>query len=903
MDQGTSNNPVLASLFHANSGTRPRRRTGQRQNRRQRGGASGQNSGSNVPSTTPANVHAEVCQMINCAWAHENVPHQIEPSRIQEWESLPFGAGEIIVRQMINAVKSQVQGFPIANTSWYRGQPSRTAWDEVEAYQPPTLATGRSFARHLTISGYGRALVRQLLNFAIRDLGLQESANSPWGQTMIYGSMANPYIQERVYEFVSWLEAYERGYPTINPPPAMTNVTATGHIPITTGMLGAEVLRDQPYSSAGSTLIRAAGSAFNASQNHPSNGYAGASAGNLGNGSTGTSAVNLGNNNTGVFANSVSNSSTGAFGTSPSNSNTGVFTGNLNNSGMGLLTIDMNNSAMRTLAANLTNRNAGGFAGNLSNGGMGLLRAPPYYNGTRASAVNLTNSNTRVSAADLSNGNMGAPPRNFDGLLTLLEVAEEQFGSIDRQPKNQEKDKTINEKPTKPGAIASRGNKLAYRNGGGSYSDNHAGPRPMESKTSNPHRNNNANDDGKPGGSSSSGETFKEIAYGNKYAQGLWNDESALRSTIPRENQMNDDKALSENRRKNFNVFQGLLNLPELILLLARHLRVQELVILYRISEKFHKILDIRITTTVVSQAISRAPESARMFPFRCYWTLCQEDPSPRLHPVESKAMQGEHRTVPTFRWLLLICYREMVCNQIITIMAADGVPLPEQCELVLKKIWLLLDIPDNTRRIGLVQNQDIFTDVDLFFAIMFFVKLDMRFTDPITGAGKDGMRRLLLSQPSLTLTWKALRRVALKSKLDVMKEFLHWKGSGSSIVQDPTVLDVPADKLGTLKYEVWGRTARRAELQRPDELILKEAIRRGLKIHETYADMFVWGYINPYTMKNNKLRKRGLRLDRLDGLEDVFEQDFKKQGQAKDAHPIFLSSLNHINSVTKAKS
>ncbi|OJD17565.1 hypothetical protein ACJ73_08791 [Blastomyces percursus] len=319
-----------------------------------------------------------------------------------------------------------------------------------------------------------------------------------------------------------------------------------------------------------------------------------------------------------------------------------------------------------------------------------------------------------------------------------------------------------------------------------------------------------------------------------------------------------------------FNIFQEILQRPELTLLVARHLRVQELFILYRISRDFHHVVNTRFTTVIQAQAHARAPEAAKIFPPRCYAKLCIPDPGLRPHPVAKRAALGETRKVPSFRWLLMVCFREMVCHEIITILAEDGVPVPDRCTSTMKKIWLLMDIPDNARRIALVQNHEIFTDVDLFFATLFFVKLDMRFTDPITGSGKDGMRRLLLAQPSLSMLWRTLKRTALISKLDVMRLFARWKYQSRQDQRGLSVFGVPAHEVGIVQYQCWGRTGNRIQLQRPDELLLKESIRRGLDLQQRYTDMFLWGYINPRTMRDHPpvLCKR--QMDRMEGLEEL---------------------------------
>ncbi|WEW56146.1 hypothetical protein PRK78_001581 [Emydomyces testavorans] len=329
-----------------------------------------------------------------------------------------------------------------------------------------------------------------------------------------------------------------------------------------------------------------------------------------------------------------------------------------------------------------------------------------------------------------------------------------------------------------------------------------------------------------------------------------------------------------------FSIFQELLKRPELIINLASHLRVQELLILYRISKPFHSIINQRFTTVILSQAMRRAPESARIFPFRCYSSLCIDDPGQRPHPVAQLAATGQHRKVPSFRWLLMLCFREMVCHEIRMIMAEDGTPLPEQCESVMKKIWFVMDIPDNARRIGMIQNREIFTDADLFFATMFFVKMDMRFTDPLTGSGRDGMRRMLLSQPSLSTFWKALRRTALVSKVDAVKMYIRWKWQPPARLAGQPVFDVPANEIGIIQYEGWGRTGSRVPLQRPDEIILKESIHRNLNLRDAYTDMFLWGYVNPRDLQDIPPVPERRDLERLGGMEDLLISDEEKRNR-----------------------
>ncbi|KAK2736878.1 hypothetical protein FQN55_001373 [Onygenales sp. PD_40] len=359
---------------------------------------------------------------------------------------------------------------------------------------------------------------------------------------------------------------------------------------------------------------------------------------------------------------------------------------------------------------------------------------------------------------------------------------------------------------------------------------------------------------------------------------------TAKRRRINNHQEQNVGFPIVENqKRETFSIFQEFLKKPELTLILAKHLRIQELLILYRTSKGFHDIVNMRFTTVVMAQAHARAPQSAKIFPFRCYAKLCIEDPALRPHPVTERAAAGEARKVPSFRWLQMICFREMVCHQIITILAEDGVPVPDRCESTMKKIWFLMDIPDNARRVGMVMNKKIFTDEDLFFATLFFVKLDMRFTDPVTGSGKDGMRRMLLSQPSLSTLWRTLRRTTLISKLDVMKMYARWKYQPRADQRGQSIFGIPPEEVGIMQYQGWGRTGNGIRLQRPDELLLKESIRRKLELQTKYTDMFLWGYINPRTMENFEPVTRRRELESLEGLEkDLIPREDRDKEEAK---------------------
>ena len=319
----------------------------------------------------------------------------------------------------------------------------------------------------------------------------------------------------------------------------------------------------------------------------------------------------------------------------------------------------------------------------------------------------------------------------------------------------------------------------------------------------------------------------------------------------------------------NFNVFNGILLYPELVFHLAGILPLRDLISLYSISRDFHTIIDTRFTTTVLRQSTSKAPECSRAFPFRCYAHLCRKDPAARIpHPNPIAAAAGRTRLIPSFRWLAMILHREKVVHEIMAFFAEDGVPLPMRCSLAIKRLWFILDIPDNARRIGFVHNTNLFTDLDLYFAMCFFIKLDMRLNDPCGRQVRHGMRKLLLSQESFTTILKVLKRDMWPKQLDVLRAWTRWKYDPREDEQGMSIFGVPFEEIGKMKFEYWGRAKglkREAKfLLRPDQLVMREAVKRGLRFHKHFLRSMMYGYVRMDTIDNYAPRKMNRRLETI---------------------------------------
>ncbi len=346
-----------------------------------------------------------------------------------------------------------------------------------------------------------------------------------------------------------------------------------------------------------------------------------------------------------------------------------------------------------------------------------------------------------------------------------------------------------------------------------------------------------------------------------------------------------------------FNIFSALLLYPELCYHLALHLPITDLVSLYAISRDYHTILDTRFTTLIVSLAEYLTPNAFKVFPFRCYAHLCRPDPAARIpHPDPKMAEQGVVRKIPSFKWLQMLLHREKVVHEIMTLAAERGVPFPRRCKQVLLKFWFMLDIPDNARRVGYIHNERLFGELDLYFGMCVVVRLDMLFNDPVGTEKRDGGRRLVLAQRSLTCLLLVLRGQIWTSKTEVLGEWVRWKYDPRDEDRDgggeEGIFGVPLEECGSLKKQWWGEK-RRLEgmkkkmrengeegevlwLLRPDQLIVREVVRRGLRFQKHALKCMLYGFVDPRTLSDVDWGGEGKLMSRREkGLEGHSEYDF----------------------------
>ena len=294
-----------------------------------------------------------------------------------------------------------------------------------------------------------------------------------------------------------------------------------------------------------------------------------------------------------------------------------------------------------------------------------------------------------------------------------------------------------------------------------------------------------------------------------------------------------------------FNVFTALTAHAELVFELAMCLTVEDLISLYAISKDFHFIVNGHLTTIILSHSRAKAPESSEIFHYKCYKNLCIIDPAARTN----SEVPERFRRVPSFRWLRFVLFRDAIVDELIDILAAEGHRLPKRASSVLKKVWVTMDLSDNARRIGLLHNKAFWTNKDLFVATMFFIKLDMQFTDPVDGNGEVSLRKLLLAQRSLSTLLAVLKRKEVANELELLQMYVRWKYRPAPEHRGLSILGVPPEQVGKGQLEGWGLGTKK--MLRPDELVMRESVRRRLDFQKQYMDMMVWGYVDNMTFED----------------------------------------------------
>ncbi|KAK1766220.1 hypothetical protein QBC33DRAFT_453620, partial [Phialemonium atrogriseum] len=323
-----------------------------------------------------------------------------------------------------------------------------------------------------------------------------------------------------------------------------------------------------------------------------------------------------------------------------------------------------------------------------------------------------------------------------------------------------------------------------------------------------------------------------------------------------------------------FDLIGSISSRVELAVEVGKYLRPKDILNLYSVSRDFHDAINGFLTSSMRAWAEVMAPTSAKAFPFEIYKGTCVLDPAGRLEnpdvyhshgslPGETEEhvvtkgeyttnviftdnMPGRVRYVPSLVWLQMVVAREKRVRDILAALARGGHRVPPETHIVLKKLWLLMDMPSNFQRQVLMKNEKVFTDEDIYVAQLFFVKLYLRLNDPIFGPGAGMLMRPLLGQRTgLTPLWRFLRGKAFTSLREVvqLQVLYNMPLTTDQAETGLPVFGVPVESVGIGHLEGWGRGAK--HLLRPDELVIAESTRRQLELPTHLEAMVAYGRVD----------------------------------------------------------
>ena len=328
----------------------------------------------------------------------------------------------------------------------------------------------------------------------------------------------------------------------------------------------------------------------------------------------------------------------------------------------------------------------------------------------------------------------------------------------------------------------------------------------------------------------------------------------------------------TESNEKEFSIIESLAKYPEICLEVIGYLDPSSLVKTYSISKSFYMFVNGHFQDAIMNVASRCAPESALLYPGRCYPRLCVNLPQTGKVPRSRPHFRTLPDKVPSIRWLQMIDYREKVTDAILAALEKEGHDLPPRCSLIIKKLWFLMDIPENIRREWTVQNMNIWPDVDIYLAVLFLIKLE-KYLQGIYDHKCNPLRRLLLARPSMTLLHDTLCKDALKSDFDIHREYIRWKYMPLPYEVDTSVFNVRPTEIGMFQFEGYGKKGRNALFKTPDELILREALDRNLDMEQIHVDYFFQDDRIPFSYRGSQ----------GGGMEPSWVEEIEKDGRGKN--------------------
>jgi hypothetical protein len=147
-------------------------------------------------------------------------------------------------------------------------------------------------------------------------------------------------------------------------------------------------------------------------------------------------------------------------------------------------------------------------------------------------------------------------------------------------------------------------------------------------------------------------------------------DSASSASTSPTTTNMSSET--DEDEVDRFSLMDAFVEDSSLCILLVGYLDVPSLISLYAISKDFHRYFNRNATAFILESVRTWAPMADKIFPWRCYQSLCIKDPIKR-QKGKAQALGADieqfnlfSRDVPSLRWLQMVVWREGVAKDMV---------------------------------------------------------------------------------------------------------------------------------------------------------------------------------------------------------------------------------------------
>lgn len=379
------------------------------------------------------------------------------------------------------------------------------------------------------------------------------------------------------------------------------------------------------------------------------------------------------------------------------------------------------------------------------------------------------------------------------------------------------------------------------------------------------------------------------------------------------------NKPKLQTTKESFSLIESICRDTDLLRHVVSFLNVPSVVSLYAISKLFHHQFNTHHTAFILSNMRTWAPNADKIYPWRCYKSLCVKDPTgqqkQRLEGKEAQVNKknDDIRDVPSLRWLQMVVWREGVCRDMLIQLSTQALKCPPGTLDAIKHMWFIHDLPLNAHRIALIRNTDYISNSVLTKLTFFLLKLDMFLTDPsqppytfdptnprrypaqFAGGNGSGvaLRKMLLAERQLTPLWRVIRgwtwdmtqpQIPM-TRLDMLRLWVRHKyqipADAPENVKRQSIMGIPWHEVGTAGLErtgvsfedvggkqvpishpsilakgqsgqsiyphrrriVLANEKPREQLLRPDELVIRECVRRKMGMHKKWAMMMLWGF------------------------------------------------------------